>query len=62
MSRPLNPLYDQLDWSLPNTELAAQLGVTQQAVGAARRRRGIAPVPVAGGKRPGAGRKKNPKE
>ena len=49
--------YDRADWSRSDAELAKKLGVTPQAVGAARRGRGIAPAIPHGGARPGSGPK-----
>lgn len=50
--------YDSADWSKSDAELANQLGVTRQAVAAARLVRGLCSAnPNHGGKRKGAGRK-----
>lgn len=50
--------YDTADWSRPDAVLAAEFGVTRQAIAAARKVRGIAPAIPHGGKRPGAGKKR----
>lgn len=52
--------YDKSNWTLSDVQLARRLGVTKQAVAAARKLRGIAPVAGHGGKRKNAGRKKEP--
>jgi Zn-dependent peptidase ImmA (M78 family) len=49
--------YDTADWSRPDAVLAAEFGVTRQAIAAARKVRGIAPAIPHGGKRQGAGAK-----
>ena len=49
--------YDKFDWSKSDAEIAKILGVTRQAVSAARLVRGIKSSKGHGGKRPGAGRK-----
>jgi hypothetical protein len=55
--RPLSRKYDQANWGLADGEIAREIGVTKQAVSAARRLRCIDPVKGHGGRRVGAGRK-----
>lgn len=50
--------YDKADWSKTDVQIARKLGVTKQAVAAARKVRGLPPVAGHGGKRKNAGRKK----
>lgn len=49
--------YDKVNWRKSDVEIAALLGVTKQAVAAARKQRGIPPLSH-GGKRKNAGRRK----
>lgn len=51
------PAYDRADWTLSDVQLARRLGVTKQAIAAARKVRGIAPAVGHGGPRKNAGRK-----
>jgi len=54
----INAIYNLIDWSKgDNVQIAEALGVTKQAVAAARKVRRVSPVSKHGGKRPGAGRK-----
>jgi hypothetical protein len=54
----LNSIYNFIDWTKgDDVQIAAALGVTRQAVAAARKVRRVAPVSKHGGRRPGAGRK-----
>lgn len=54
----LNSIYNFIAWTKgDDVQIAAALGVTRQAVAAARKVRRVSPVSKHGGKRPGAGRK-----
>lgn len=53
--------YDKADWKKSDVEIAAKLGVTKQAVQAARRVRGIPPAVGHGGKRKKSGAKRSDK-
>jgi hypothetical protein len=54
-------IYNFIDWTKgDDAQIAAALGVTRQAVAAARKVRRISPKNNHGGKRPGAGRKSKP--
>jgi hypothetical protein len=54
----LRSIYNFIDWSKgDDAQIAAALGVTRQAVAAARKVRRVAPKSNHGGKREGAGRK-----
>lgn len=53
-----NAIYNFIDWTKgDDVQIAAALGVTRQAVAAARKVRRISPKSNHGGKRAGAGRK-----
>lgn len=55
-------IYNFIDWTKgDDVQIAASLGVTRQAVAAARKVRRVSPVSKHGGKRPGAGRKAKPR-
>lgn len=54
--------YDSADWSKSDAAIAKILGVTRQAVSAARLVRGIKSAKGHGGKRDGAGRKARDKK
>jgi len=54
--------YDKADWSKSDAEIAKILGVTRQAVSAARLVRGIKSSKGHGGKRINAGRKPRDKK
>ena len=53
--------YDRADWKKSDVEIAAKLGVTKQAVQAARRVRGIQPAAGHGGGRKKSGAKRSDK-
>lgn len=56
-----NAIYNFIDWTKgDDVQIAAALGVTRQAVAAARKVRRISPKSNHGGKRAGAGRKPKP--
>lgn len=58
-----NAIYNFIDWTKgDDVQIAAALGVSRQAVAAARKVRREAPVSKHGGKRPGAGRKPKAKD
>ena len=56
-------IYDFIDWTKgDDKQIADALGVTRQAVAAARKVRRISPKSNHGGKRAGAGRKPKPSQ
>ena len=58
-----NAIYNFIDWAKgDDVQIAAALGVTRQAVAAARKARRISPKSNHGGKRAGAGRKPKPSQ